>query len=201
MIPTLHLGQLGQRIVGGGAQPSLWDVTITTNLSYSDGGKTVAGTSATAATTRVPLALGASAKVYFEFVIPSIAGSSDPPQIGVCNKVGLPTFLAGDSGSWCYLLSRGWTWGPTISYATGKPTFSASNRGMVAIDRAANKIWYGKAGSWIGGGDPAAGTSPDASNLSGTLHVAATVDNNCSVTLHSLPADWSYTPPSGFGPM
>ena len=32
---------------------------------------------------------------------------------------------------------------------------------MVAIDTSSRKIWYGKNGSWLGGGNPATGSSED----------------------------------------
>jgi hypothetical protein len=75
---------------------------------------------------------------------------------------------------------------------------------MVAIDKDANKIWFGVSGTWFGSGDPAAGTNAAYTNLSSAAAVTVAVEaySNQSavdfVILNCGQRPFSYTPPTGF---
>lgn len=79
-------------------------------------------------------------------------------------------------------------------------TFTTGDVIMIALDMDAGKVWLGKNGTWQGGGDPAAGTSPAVSGLSGTLHVVGGRDTSSArqVTGNWGQAAFAHTPPSGF---
>lgn len=75
----------------------------------------------------------------------------------------------------------------------------------IAYDADAGKIWVGDEDEWVGGGNPAAGTSPTFTTTPGTvLFVMASLFRAgsvaTSVRLRSASADMAGTIPSGFGP-
>lgn len=73
-----------------------------------------------------------------------------------------------------------------------------------AVDDATRSVWIRSSGSaWIGGGDPALGTSPTfVIPGSGDIFFAVSLEegNIAGVTLHSDPADVTGVAPSGFTP-
>ncbi len=81
---------------------------------------------------------------------------------------------------------------------------------MFAIDYAAGKVWFGKDGTWYGGGDPAAGTSPSLtyttpSNLNGTpgrpvASYSGTFGGGTDLTINLAAAHMQHSIPSGFMP-
>jgi hypothetical protein len=197
LIPTLQLGQLGRSFGPGAASGTTWNSARNTDdIVYTNGDRTIATASSGQQNTISLAAIGASDKIYVEVLVDTITGSNDCPQFGVASSSVSDNQGAGTTGVWVYLLSRGWYW-LTSGYTTGKATFSAGNRCMVAVDRAANKIWFGKNGTWNDSGDPAAGTNAAATNLSGTLHLVGLVNSTSQITLVAA-ADFSYSPPSGF---
>lgn len=76
---------------------------------------------------------------------------------------------------------------------------SASVRFGYAYDTATNKVWIRvNNGSWIGGGDPAAGTTPTVT-ISGTVYlVGSTYDTNTQSFTITSRTSQTDTPPSGF---
>ena len=74
-------------------------------------------------------------------------------------------------------------------------TWSSQIIGM-AYDADNGKLWFSKDGTWLSG-DPAAGTSPTASGLSGTYFAGASVYSSTeSANFGQRP--FTYTPPSGY---
>lgn len=143
------------------------------------------------ASTTVPKSTG---KWYFEFLV-----GAPFLSLGITTSVDrLPT-LVGDSST------NGWGYFTTGAYYHGStsgspPSLAASDVCMIAVDIDAGKLWFGKNGTW-NSGDPAAGTSPVFSGVTGTLYPAATATTNggtSSCTFQSLLADLAHTPPSGF---
>lgn len=166
------------------------------DITYSNGNRTIATASAGQQNTVTLAAIGASDKIYAEILVDTITGSNDCPGVGVAPSSVSHTEGAGTTNIWLYMLSRGWYW-LTSGYTTGKATFAAGNRAMIAVDRAANKIWFGKNGTWNDSGDPAAGTGAAATNLSGSLYLIGLVNSTSQITLVAA-ADFAYSPPSGF---
>jgi hypothetical protein len=70
-----------------------------------------------------------------------------------------------------------------------------------ALDMDAGKLWIGKAGAWLSGADPAAGTLPWITGISGTVFPSAGVGHSFdNVRLRVGTNEFSHTPPSGFFP-
>jgi hypothetical protein len=104
--------------------------------------------------------------------------------------------------------------GSTVSNGTTTAFDSAYTNGdvvMVAVDLTSGKVWFGKNGSWLQSGDPAAGTFPaltgavGASTSSSTdtwwavaAGRATTTGTMATLTLRCDPADLQYSLPSGF---
>ncbi len=80
------------------------------------------------------------------------------------------------------------------------PQLNAGDVIQFALDQAGGNLWIGQNGTWIGGGDPAAGSSPSLTGLSGAYYVAAQMSfsNAGAVTGAFTLAELSYAPPSGF---
>ena len=81
-----------------------------------------------------------------------------------------------------------------------KPS-SGTALAQIAFDASSGKIWFGINGSWLGGGDPATGTSPTYSSVPSAnwffgLNVGSDSSNTAYVNCGQRP--FSYTPPSGF---
>lgn len=68
---------------------------------------------------------------------------------------------------------------------------------MVAVDFGTGEIWYGKNGVW-NSGDPAAGTSPAQSGLSGGYYAAVYVYTSDQLTANFGATSFAHSPPSGF---
>ena len=72
----------------------------------------------------------------------------------------------------------------------------------VAVDMDTGKVWFAKNNVWQASGDPAAGTNPAYTGLSGTLYPMAGPFGSNGDNIHidavfALP-DFQYTPPTGF---
>ncbi len=185
---------------GGGGAGLAWSRTDLSpagvwTFSSSD---TVAdeATSANAAI-RTVSGKSATGKWYWELVISSVGGSGGFNAFAaflnetdsVTNAAGLPYSLRTTGAS---------------NGLTSPGGFGTGDHVCFAMDLAAGKAWVRvNGGSWAGGGDPAAGTTPSASGLSTarTWYPAAASDNtglNHRFALLSTAAACAYTVPSGF---
>jgi len=141
-----------------------------------------------------------SGKKYFEIKVSAVGGVR--PIIGVstsaqgvsCSGV---VYLGSSATGWGYggdvAGSQKWNNG---SYSGYGATFTTNDIIGVAVDATADKIWVAKNNTW--NGDPAAGTSPMFTSVSGTLLITASLYNAGSVTIRAKAASQSYSPPSGF---
>lgn len=74
--------------------------------------------------------------------------------------------------------------------------------GMVAVDMAAGKVWFGRNGTWYSSGNPAAGTSPIFSGITGNYKAFCYMnEQNAPITSKFQQAAWTYAAPAGFGPI
>jgi hypothetical protein len=109
------------------------------------------------------------------------AGSSAGSYGGVQTSINLVAYSGGSAGG-------------SIS-----GTFSINTPIQVAVDFDAGKVWFGSLnGTWIGGGNPASGTSPTYTFTAGTQlnpYVSAYA-NNTYANFGQRP--FTYTPPTGF---
>lgn len=105
-----------------------------------------------------------SGKKYFEIKIDAV-GSGFMPGIGISN-VGNASGDAefGGSAGNVELRANGSIY-KAGSITTGwTASFDVNDIFMIAVDTAAGKIWFGKNGVWLNGGNPEAGTAPASSN-------------------------------------
>lgn len=74
----------------------------------------------------------------------------------------------------------------------------------IAVDSDAGKGWIGNSSAWVGGGDPAAGTSPSFTFTPGTTLYLATAlyfgGSAASMRVRTATADMAGSIPSGFSP-
>lgn len=137
-------------------------------------------------------------KWYFEMVLTTATAGAD--TIGV----GLSRSSHAISAALGYSISDGWAlWGHGGSgFRNGALVLSHSAaQGDVigfAVDLDNGRIWVSKNNTWIQG-DPAAGTSPLSTNLTGTLYPSACPwKAGHIITARFDPASHSYSAPSGF---
>lgn len=197
------------------ATQTLWSPTNkASDVVLTNGGKDVYSTSG-AATGGVVLSDSgkSSGKFYAEFSIQSSGSTSQAMGVGVHN---------GTSNLTLYLGQAAAAWGAWVEGAAGGSRRTYNNNtganlvsralslgqiARVAVDITAGKLWLAHFGSssWLGGGEPAAGTSPTYTfTPSGTYFLAANPrSGNVSATGNVIrlisPSDWVNLPPAGFG--
>lgn len=138
-------------------------------------------------------------KFYFEvdYVSGTKFGTNIPPKIGIgiSNSTGSANAVAPS-----YVMKG------AIDTGTARPEcFPGDNIG-VAVDLTTKKLWLRKNGTWVNGGDPAAGTLPDYSTLSVGTYRAAAIGNGTPSGLAVTyvfrarfgTLQFLYTAPSGF---
>jgi hypothetical protein len=132
-----------------------------------------------------------SGKWYFEVTMTTVATWS---TVGIAkSSVSLAGYVGMDTDAYGI--------GPDHTYdvsgsASHAETISAGEVAGVAIDFDAGKIWFSSQNVFVGSGNPAAGTNPRYTGLSGTYYPA------CAPGLQTLTINTTlvYTPPSGFSP-
>jgi hypothetical protein len=78
-------------------------------------------------------------------------------------------------------------------------SFAGGDKMMVAWDADAGKIWFGKNGTWLSGGDPGAGTNPLKTGITGTLYPFGGIYESNNVVVANFGATaFIYTVPTGF---
>lgn len=130
-------------------------------------------------------------KWYVEFVI----GTNINTAVGV-SAASLPSYLGSNTTSWGYWFSgnRWFNASPTAGYAG----YTTGDVIGVAWNASAGEIWWSKNGVWQGGGDPAAGTSPGYTGVTGTLYPAANVYDALQIVSIRNSTSNGYPTPSGF---
>jgi len=136
-------------------------------------------------------------KRYFEMKFVSGSGYI---YAGVANSTpGVDSYFGADA--------NGWTFGthPTVKNimhsgitSTGLGGSSSGTVFGYAVDLDADKMWVAYGNTWVDG-DPSAGTGETWDDLSGTLYPVTSAYTAHSVEMVFQSADWTYTPPTGFG--
>jgi Concanavalin A-like lectin/glucanases superfamily/SPRY domain len=88
--------------------------------------------------------------------------------------------------------------GSATAYGTA---VSAGDIIGIAVDMDNGKIWFSKNGTWQNSGDPAAGTNPGTTGLSGTYYPGfedAASGTNATFEANFGQRTFTYTPPTGF---
>lgn len=124
----------------------------------------------------------------------------------------LTTYLGGNTsgwGTWVVDAIRRTRHNTVEGYPATTVVPVVNIRARMAVDLSAGNLWLSQFGStaWMGGGDPAAGTSPSYSfTTGGTFYIALCPYHGVVTPTTSrnrlrlvLPADWASAAPSGFG--
>ena len=152
-----------------------------------------------------------SGKRYFGFFLNYSGSAGRNTAVGVADA----TWAYGTASSdWIGTGNSGSAWGPgdggtpAAIYRNGSIIASAGiivSNLEFAVDAATRSVWMrSNGGAWIGGGDPAAGTSPTFTVPgSGALYAVATSFNTTGVVgryidLRAHPSNITGTAPSGF---
>lgn len=119
----------------------------------------------------------------------------DPPAASLSSAVGAV------AGSYA-IQSNGYRQEGGVFNSTQMAAPLPGNRVIqVAWDADTGNLWYGVDGMWAFSGDPAAGTNPSSTGVTGAkLPAASMVDGEFAFnyTISTTPGQCSYTPPSGF---
>lgn len=162
-------------------------------------GNNTAGKSGGSGSWRGVLGNGAlSGKVYFEIAVTAF---NDLYWLGIgTNAAAMNASPAtGGAGTACVYSSDGYKGDGSSATSIGT-TYGAGDVIGIAFDADAGKIWFAKNNAWVASGNPAAGTSPVLSGISGSYMPIASMSGSAgstSVTIADA-ANQTYSPPSGF---
>ena len=151
--------------------------------------------------------ISVSSGLWYAECTPSNFGSSDNLDMGVCPaNVVDPT---GTSGNYAVAYAGGYSYtslGRAVHNTTTSATYStlaANDVLQIALDLTNGKLYFGKNGTWQNSGNPATGTNPIFTGLSGSFNFASGITT--AVATVTVSCDWnfgqrpfSYTPPSGY---
>lgn len=186
----------GANLIPAGVVATTWnpsDKGASINLSASN---TVAQCSGGWNSVRTIYASDGSSKYYWEV---TLTASGTPPQIlvGISTSVPLTsTYQSSGAGYEFYHDATYYHNNAPTAYGTAN---SVGDVIMLAFDSAANKLWWGKNGTWLNSGDPAAGTNA-VSVTAATYYACVSLGYaySSTVTANFGATSMVYTAPSGF---
>jgi hypothetical protein len=144
-----------------------------------------------------------SGQYYFEIAITTNNGTANFIVVGVApSTVALNNFIGFDAASYGIYMADGKKYNNNVGTAYG----SAYSQGQVigvALDMTAGKIWFAINNTWQASGNPAAGTNPAYTGITGTQFAGASIYNGTVapvdvITGRFASGSLTYTPPSGF---
>ena len=164
-------------------------------IALSDGNLTATRTAADWERGVRAILAKSSGKHYFEIKVNNASGAYHGVGRSTASK---DRYVGRDADGWGYEAAGGYTWNNNSS--TSRTTTFADNDIMqIAVDLDNGYIWWGKNGTWIAGGNPANGTNPMYTNLSGDIYpMGSQAGNGRSFTANFGASAFAYTPPSGF---
>lgn len=185
-------------VAAAGATGTTWNPSDKgANVTLSNGNLTAAG-GVGAGWVRATTSQS-SGKLYFELVcVGSMSGNTG---MGLAlASASFANVRVGESAGlgWGFHTS-GFTWdnGANTNRSAGWTT-NGTVIGL-AVDFGASKIWWARNNTWIASGNPAAGTSPAYSDVTGTLFPAYTAQSTADTMVANFTsASQSFSPPSGF---
>ncbi len=143
----------------------------------------------------------ASGKWYFEVTCTDIDTGGGSHTVGIgTSSASLTEGIGSDSGGYGYEHSTGNKW-HTPTYTNLGATYTSGDKIGVAYDLDNGKIWWSKNGTWLGSGDPGAGTNAAFTGLSGTFYPMFSFfysSGTGNVTINQGESTFAYTVPSGF---
>lgn len=198
----------------GGIWPAVVTFTPTTwSASDKAAGMTLTGsnliatrTSASGTTNGVRSVAGNSASKLYAELTYTLISDQDDLSFGIANSsAGLTTKVGGDANGWGVTKTspaattfNKYT-GGSATAMTPTATTASGDKFMIAHDGPAGKVWFGRNGTWFDSGDPAAGTNPQFTGLTGTLYLMfSTLRQNDAMTLNAGGSAFTYTVPSGY---
>lgn len=190
-------------MVGSGVTPLTWNPADKgVNPTLSNGNLTVLGVGGASCLVRATANHTTTGKYYFEVVMDVVATGANAPKVAIAGgSVSLSNSLGyGGAGPFASIQSSGAFTYNNGSYKSSGVTFANGDRCNVAVDLGANKIWFGKNGTYILSGNPAAGTNATWAISAATAFFPASFVNSTSqVTAHFASGSWVDAAPSGFG--
>lgn len=136
---------------------------------------------------------------YFEILVNT--NTSNNIIIGLANSgASLTAFCGSDVNGWGYYGNSGQIYTGGGNFPGGS-SFTNGDIIMVAFKAATGRMWFGKNGTWILSGNPAANTGTSFTGLTGALMPMISINSAGSVTAKFSLASFTYTPPVGFGPI
>ena len=159
----------------------------------------IARTSASASWEHVrgTMQIPSSGKWYAELTFNS--GSTDGAILGLCqSSFNLAAQYNGSDASNAYVFA---TNGYTVNNNTATNqsiTFSTGDIINMAFDRDTNKVWFGRNNTWLGSGNPSAGTNETMSSLVADLFPLIGIRSTTTASVNFGQRPFSYTPPTGF---
>jgi len=148
----------------------------------------------------------ASGKYYFEILVNRVV-SSQYPYIGVTDAAmplnGAIGATGSSANSWGLRANGLLAHNGTLT-ATGSGTWATNDVIGIAWDATNGKIWFARNNVYVNSGNPSAGTNPAFTGVLGTLFPTVNGSDSTqpgpSVTGRWAPAEFTYAPPTGFGP-
>ena len=140
-----------------------------------------------------------SGKWYIEIDFVSGGGAGGGLRIGVINEKNIAVDLGSTANSWAYLAD-----GRTY-HNNSAPSYGVSSAPgdllMMALDIDAGKLWYGKNGTWMGSGNPGAGSNPSQTFTAGqkmSFSAQSGAPTTQVINANFGSKAWTYNAPSGF---
>lgn len=208
--------------IGGGTHT--WFASAIGAFTFANGNLDVSGDATAGWKTILATGSRTGGKLYFEVKVQSLASAVNLGMVGLANSYNYQgggylgdaslqisattTFAGGAKGS-----SAG-VWGYTaVTPNTAVGDWTVANSGvlpgsranqlndviMFAVDFSSGKAWVGRNGTWATG-DPAAGTLPWLTGVSGRVFIGASPYSGSTNVwrLNAGASAFAYTPPSGF---
>lgn len=147
-----------------------------------------------------------SGKWYWEVqpVVQDADATNGYHEYGVCSlSTNLDDRIGNSASGYGFFDKDGESYNNSTGTAYGS-AWNTANRIQVALDLDNGKLWFGIDGTWQNSGDPAAGTNPAFTGLTGTLYPAISVfgdflsNNKGKAAIKFNPDDFLHSAPSGF---
>lgn len=184
-------------LAGGGGGGVTWNPSDkNASITLSSGNLIATFNSGSWAAARATLSK-ASGKWYFEVKV-LVTGGSANRGVGIGNaSANLSNYIGADANAWGHLSDGYKTNAGYIAY--GVSWENVNDVVMIAYDLTAGQIWFGKSGTWMASGNPAAGTNPAYTGVSGTVFpMCGAISSTASLQGIFNSGSLTYTPPSGF---
>ena len=193
------------------AVQTVFDPTLSAaGIALSSGNRTATETASESGGMSLSASSKSAGKFYAEYEIAAVGTGNNATSAGIASAGEPPANYAGQTansyGSWC-IFAAGATrlvFNNATQYyvAGGNPSPAVGMRMRLCVDLDSGSLWLSHWGStaWLGGGDPAAGTTPSFTFSPGTPMRLAACPRSVNAAIRLvLPSDWSSSAPSGFG--